>query len=141
MAVPPSLIHKIEGGRIPVWPVLAALPRAYDVPTEEMFRRLFAALTYAGAEEMRRRLRQGQSGVTLSGDSPAVPAEVETALHPAGGAHAAASSRLQPHQLQALADEIYAATDRLNAVAISLVEDSKAAGAPPRRTGGPGKTR
>jgi len=49
-----SLIQKIEQGRIPSWPMLAALSRVYGVPIEETARRLTEALTFPGSSDLLR---------------------------------------------------------------------------------------
>jgi hypothetical protein len=52
LKVDQSLIHKIEGGRIPNWPLLAAFSRVYRVPLLEVVQRLTDSVQFPGASDL-----------------------------------------------------------------------------------------
>ena len=56
-----SLLHKIEGGRVPSWPLLAAFSKVYEIPMAEITLRLVAALEFNGASDLSDHLLEQQS--------------------------------------------------------------------------------
>jgi thiamine phosphate synthase YjbQ (UPF0047 family) len=66
MKVGPSLIYKIEHGRVPSWPLLVAFSESYTIPIEEITRRLIGALEYPGADDLLRHARTKHSSSHLS---------------------------------------------------------------------------
>lgn len=73
LKVPASAIVKLEDGRVPNWPTLAALAVVYDVPIEEMTQRLLSAMEFPGASDLLRHGRTGQIDSHHQGESD-VPA-------------------------------------------------------------------
>jgi hypothetical protein len=49
-----SLVQKIEQGRVPNWPLLAAFSRVYEVPITETVIRLIGAMEFPGADDLLR---------------------------------------------------------------------------------------
>lgn len=71
LKVSPSLIHKIERGRVPSWPMLAAFSRVYGVPIVEILQRLSDAIEFSGASDL---LRHGTETASVLHGGPDVPA-------------------------------------------------------------------
>lgn len=71
MKVPPSLIVKIEQGRIPNWPVLAALADVFKEPFDQLVARMAGSMRFRGGKTL---------AIDVSGSaSRGQPARVEVA--------------------------------------------------------------
>lgn len=81
LKVNPSLIHKIEGGRVPNWPLLAAFAQVYGFPIAEMAGRLAELIKFPGADDLiRHEGDQGSAQPKGRSDvpAPATPARVQS---------------------------------------------------------------
>lgn len=130
LKVNPSLIHKIEGGRVPNWPLLAAFAQVYGFPIAEMAGRLAELIKFPGADDLIR--HEGDQGSAQPKGRSDVPAS----------AHA----RIQQLEQQLAAKDRFIA--QTQAAAIRLVrlyapatEDLGTGTDEPRRGGPGGKAR
>lgn len=115
MKVDQSLISRYESGRVPDWPMLAALGRVYGVPFFDLVQRLVSAMEFPGASDL-----LGQLGTD----------DESSKLHiPARGAHdvtaVSASEGLaepQPHLTDVdAAAELAELAGGINAIATRLL--------------------
>lgn len=75
-----SLIHKVEGGRIPNWPLLLALGRVYNIPTAEIAGRLASAIEIDGSRDLPRHEADQPSDQTEPLRRSDVPASAEARI-------------------------------------------------------------
>lgn len=143
LEVPPSLLHKIERGRVPSWPMLVALSAVYEQPAASMTLRLLRTLTTARGVP----LTNVSASVSQADEPGPTLSLAPERLGTSTGGDSAERARIR--ELEERVDELDAyrlIVERLRPVlgeALALVgaQDDHAAHAPTRRRTRAGKAR